>query len=125
MIELNLDRIRGNVQKAATEDLLDRATVFRGEMEPEALTLIDAELINRGVTVEQLQAHIDGRKDVMTRADGTVIKCSFCYRPAISQEWGWHKLFGWLPILPRIYSRCHDHASTAGASSAAVDNIES
>jgi hypothetical protein len=57
MIELNLDRIRRNVQKATTEDLLDRATVFRKEMEPDGLMLIDAELINRGVTVEQLQAH--------------------------------------------------------------------
>ena len=38
------ERIRDNVHKADTEDLLDRATVYRAGMEPEALEIIEEEL---------------------------------------------------------------------------------
>jgi hypothetical protein len=109
-IEIDLDRVRKNVKKASTEDLLDRATVYRKEMEPDALAIIDAELAERGITVENIESHLVSRRRTLTRADETAIKCSHCYKPAVCQGWGWHKLFGKLPILPRFYSWCEDHA---------------
>ena len=33
VMELNLERVRRNVEQASTEDLLDRATVYRAAME--------------------------------------------------------------------------------------------
>src|SRR5258708_7816623 len=56
-MELNLDRVRENVRQADTEDLLDRATVYRDGMEPEAILLIEAELRARGVTEADILAH--------------------------------------------------------------------
>lgn len=108
-MKLNLDRVRQNVRKADTEDLLDRATVYRSEIEAAALAIIDAELVNRNVTIEQIEAHCVARQETLSRDDGTTIKCSFCYRPAISSKWGWHRLFGILPIFRRRISWCAVH----------------
>ncbi len=109
MLELDPDRVRRNVRKASTEDLLDRATIYRSEMEPQALEIIDAELIARGITVEQVEAHLQARTRSLSRADGSVIKCSFCWRPAVKRGWGWHRLYGTIPIFPRMFSWCDDH----------------
>ena len=56
-MKLNLDAVEKNVAAATTEDLLDRATIYRADMEPEALTLIDAELFRRGVTATDINAY--------------------------------------------------------------------
>ncbi|MCE9533325.1 MAG: hypothetical protein K8T89_19685 [Planctomycetes bacterium] len=117
MLEFNLERVLTNVRNATTDDLLDRATVYRSEMEPEALRIIDKELIDRGVTVEQVQAHLESRQEVVARPDGTVVKCSFCWKPAIESGWSWHRLFGKIPIFPRKLARCGDHAKSAPGSS--------
>ena len=109
MIELNAERVRNNVRKAATEDLLDRATVYRGEMEAAALKIIDAELAERGVTVEEVQTHLEARRGVLSRSDGTVVKCHFCHRPAVAQQWSWHRFFGKIPLFPRRVARCVEH----------------
>ena len=108
-MELDLERVRANVRSAQTEDLLDRATIYRTEMEPEALEIIDAELIERGVTREQVQAHIDDTGDVLRRKDGAILQCSFCRKPATFQGWGWHRLYGEVPIFPRWFRWCKDH----------------
>lgn len=108
-LDLNLDRVRQNVQKASTEDLLDRATVYRSEMEVTALPIIDAELSKRGVSVDEVQAHLESRKQAKSRADGTILNCSFCYKPAMREGWGWHRLFGVLPVFPRPLAWCADH----------------
>jgi ATP-dependent helicase YprA (DUF1998 family) len=110
MLELNLERVRANARKATTEDLLDRVTVYRGGMEPAALEVIEAELIERGITVEQVRDHQEARRRALTRADGTVVKCSHCYRPAVARTWGWHKLFGRIPLFPRRLACCEEHA---------------
>ena len=47
MMELDLERVRANAQQASTEDLLDRATVFRDGMEPEALEIIARATVGR------------------------------------------------------------------------------
>ena len=109
-MELDLERIRENARKATTVDLLDRATVYRSGMESEALRVIEEELTRRGVTVEQVEAHLQDRKNSLTRADGTAIKCSYCRKPATVQGWGWQRLFGRIPIFPRLFAWCAEHA---------------
>ncbi len=54
----DLDAVEANVARAETEDLLDRATVYRNGMEPEALNLIDAELRARGIGDADLMARL-------------------------------------------------------------------
>ena len=107
-------RVRANVRRADTEDLLDRATVFRAGMEPEALDLIEAELRARGLSSAAMEAHAARRRDqIIPLPDGTAVRCSFCDRPAVDQGWGWHRLWGLLPVFPRYYSYCEHHRPAA------------
>jgi hypothetical protein len=108
-MELNLDRVRQNVHNATTEDLLDRATVYRPEMEKLALDIIDAELLARGITIDDVQTHLDARQDILTREDGSVVQCTFCHRPAIQKGWGWWRIYGLIPIWPRVITWCDVH----------------
>jgi hypothetical protein len=117
MLAFNADRVRENARKADTEDLLDRATVYRDEMEPEALRLIDAELAARAITVEQVREHLEARRSALTRPDGAIQKCAFCHRPALSREWRWHLLFGKIPVFPRRVARCLEHGGRAAVAS--------
>src|SRR5205085_8078170 len=100
-LELNLERVQANVRKAETEDLLDRATVYRAGMEPAALELIDAELRARGVGEAEIAAHVRRRSMTLYGADGLALKCGECRRPAVVRKWGWHRLWGLLPLFPR------------------------
>jgi hypothetical protein len=110
MLEFDADRVRRNVREATTEDLLDRLTVYREGMEPEALNLIGAELKGRGIRQEEIEAHAAERSlRTIPLPDGTVIKCSFCHRPAVEQGWGWHRLWGRVPVFPRYFFRCAEH----------------
>jgi hypothetical protein len=109
-IFFNLERVRRNVRVATTEDLLDRATVYRAGMEPEALDLIDAELDERGIGQDQIRDHARRRSaETSLLPDGTVVPCSFCHRPAVAEAWGWHRFWGLLPIFPRFYHYCGEH----------------
>src|ERR671938_2122749 len=93
------ERVKANVQKADTEDLLDRVTVYRPEMEPEAVFVIEDELRARGVTPAEIDEHARRREEAgLWAPDGFVAKCSFCYRPAVGRRWGWHRLSGRLPL---------------------------
>jgi ATP-dependent helicase YprA (DUF1998 family) len=113
-LRLDLDKVRANVQKADTEDLLDRATVYRGGMEPAALELIDAELRSRGVGEEAVAAHAARRGAGLTDADGLPMKCEKCRRPAVGQVWAWRRLFGVLPLFPRRMALCEVHQPASG-----------
>lgn len=107
---LDLDRIRKNLRTAEVDDLLDRVTVFRGEMEPEAVPLIEAELWARGVTDEEVEAHArryEGR--VVLLPDGSPASCTICQRPAVAEGWGWEWYLSFLPIFPRYYYYCRWH----------------
>jgi len=108
-MKLDLERVRRNVQDATTEDLLDRATVYRAEMEIEALSVIEGELAKRGVTVEQIETHLKQRNERLTRSDGTTVKCTFCWRPAVHSGWSWHRLWNTLPVFPRRFQWCDHH----------------
>jgi hypothetical protein len=114
-MQLDLDRVRANVQAAGTEDLLDRATVYRSGMEPEALAIIDDELIRRGVTEEELAEHTRRRACSITGPDGLPVKCKVCHRPAVVQELGWHWLWGLVPLFPRRLAYCEEHRPRRGS----------
>ncbi len=110
----DLERVKRNVRQATTEDLLDRATVYRAGMEPLALEVIDEELRARSITAEQLEAHADQRRQEITfLPDGTAIRCSFCHRPAVAEGWGWHRMWSVLPLFPRFYHYCDQHLPAA------------
>jgi hypothetical protein len=114
-MRLDLESVRQNVLKATTEDLLDRATVFRGGMESEALEIIDAELKARGYSSLDLDFHAQQRRsNVIVRNDGVAARCSYCMKPATSQGWGWHSIWGRFPLWPRYFHYCDEHRPGAG-----------
>jgi hypothetical protein len=109
-MHLNPERLRRNIEQASTEDLMARATIWREEMEPEALDLIDAELRKRGIGAAELQAHGEQHRLRAVRGpDGRVLRCSRCQRPAVTEGWGWHYLWGLLPLFPRRFAWCEEH----------------
>jgi hypothetical protein len=107
----NRERIRANVQAALTEDLLDRITVYREGMEPDAVALIEEELQRRGIGAEAITAHAERRRQgaVLCGADGLPLRCARCPRPAVGQTWQWHRLWGVLPVFPRRMAFCEEH----------------
>ena len=107
---LDLRRVEENARQAATEDLLDRVTVFRTGMEPEAIDIIETELRRRRVSPRQIEAHeARRRQETSPLPDGTVVRCDFCHRPAVAEDRGWRKLFGLVPLFPRRYHYCEEH----------------
>ena len=109
-MELDLRAIADNTRKASTEDLLDRVTIYREEMEPAAVDLMEGELARRGLTPHAIARHADSRQEEsMTNNDGTIIRCVRCDRPAVSRDWGWFKLWGRVPLFPAVQSYCAEH----------------
>lgn len=110
-MEFNLKRVAEFVHKAETEELLDRVTIYRAGMEPAALDLMEGELDRRGITRDEISAHNEERLiDAILLPDGTVLRCNYCFRPAIIRARGWHKLFGRVPIFPRFFAYCSSHS---------------
>jgi len=110
MLEFDPDRVTRNAQEASSEDLLDRITVYRDGMELKAVEIIEAELQNRGIGPKDIEAHATQRCiRMIPLPDGTALPCSFCHRPAVQQRWGWHLLWGYLPVFPRYLSYCELH----------------
>jgi hypothetical protein len=109
-MQLDLDRVRANVRRACTEDLLDRATVYREGMEPEALDIIDRELRDRGIGPAERDAHEERRRRrMLTGPDGLPVKCCRCDRPAVVERRGRHRLWRVLPLFPRRFAYCAEH----------------
>jgi hypothetical protein len=109
-MRFNLDKIRANVQAASTDDLLDRATLWRDGMEPAALDLIEAELRCRGVKADELEARsarLAG--EVISARDGLPALCYRCQKPAIERRWVWGKLWRLVPLFPRRANVCKEH----------------
>ncbi len=96
-------RLAANIRAATTEDLLDRATVYRQGMEESALELIDAELARRGVGRGRIEAH-EQTREVLVGKQGLPRKCHRCPRPAIVLVWGWHRMWGLIPLFPRKFT---------------------
>jgi hypothetical protein len=108
-MSIDTERVRQNAQKAITEELLDRLTVFRAGMEPEAIDIIEAELTRRGVTQEKIDEY-----DRLRRAKGLVggdvpRKCNFCDRPAVIRAWGLSHGRSLMPIWPWRFNYCEEH----------------
>jgi hypothetical protein len=109
-MRLDLKRVAEFIRRAETEELLDRVTVYREGMEPAALDLMEGELDRRGITREMIADHDEERKKTaIMLPDGTAKRCSCCYRPAVVETRGWHRLFGVLPIFPRLLPYCAVH----------------
>lgn len=103
-------RILDNARRAETEDLLDRVTLYRDQMEPDAVEVIEAELAGRGITPDDIRSHQrEYQHRVVRRSDGAVAKCSFCPRAATTSHRGWHKLWHLVPIFKRTYYACDEH----------------
>jgi hypothetical protein len=104
------DRLRLNARQTTTEELLDRVTVYRDSLESRAVEIIEAELRDRGVGPQEIEAHQTKRGTGLLRdAEGLVISCSFCTRPAVVQARAWHRLWGLLPVFPRWFNYCELH----------------
>jgi hypothetical protein len=109
----DLDRIRANVRQAETEDLLDRATVWRADMEEEALDLVNQELRRRGIKSIEVAAHDDARRQkLVLSSDGRPARCCECFRPASVQVRGWHWIWGRIPAFKRPFNYCETHRPT-------------
>jgi hypothetical protein len=110
-MEFNLKRVAEFIRGAATEELLDRVTVYREGMEPAALDLMEGELDRRGITREEIAAH-DARlrETAIMLPDGTAMRCSFCSSPAVVRARRWHRVFGVVPVFPTKFAYCAFHA---------------
>jgi hypothetical protein len=97
-MQLDLEKVRIYAKKADNRALLDRVTVFRQGMEPAAIEIIKIELLERAY------------KDLGIRGpEGLPRLCKKCALPAISREWGWLKVFGFIPLLPWQHLYCEEH----------------
>jgi hypothetical protein len=104
------DRVAKNAREAPTKDLLDRVTVYREGMEPEALRIIEDELRKRGVNWQEIVDHGQrSSRDAIVDANGIALPCSFCPAPAIAERWGWHWMWGKVPLFPRRLRYCREH----------------
>lgn len=109
-MHLNREVVRTNVQQAATEDLLDRATIYREGMEAEVLDLIEEELGRRGISTDAVAEHERKRREaVRFDSQGIALKCHRCRRPAVVETWGWHRMWGLVPLFPRRFAWCEEH----------------
>jgi hypothetical protein len=104
-----LERIRANVRSATTEDLLDRVTVYRAGMEPEALEIIEEELRQRNITEVDIAAHREQRQGLVMAPEGWPLRCSRCQRPAVAEAQEWHRIWGLIPVFPRRVPYCPEH----------------
>jgi len=116
LLRSELRRVAEFVRVAETEDLLDRVTVFRAGMEPVALDLMEMELFRRGLTPADIRAHERSRRaTAIMLPDGTALRCNFCSRPAVLRRWAWHRLFGRIPVFPRVFAYCPAHGGKSSA----------
>lgn len=98
------------VRSAATEELLDRATIFRGDHDPDAIIRFEQELRRRRVVQSEIDAHEQMRTEsAIARGDGSIQRCEFCERPAELTAWKWHRLWGKVPLFPRPMALCGHH----------------
>lgn len=110
MLDFDPKRFRKLAQDMSSEELMDRVTVYRSGMEPEAVEIIEAELARRKIGQLEIDAHAARRRETaFFRPDGTAVRCSFCDRPAVGQRWGWQWIWGKIPAFPRRFAYCEEH----------------
>lgn len=112
-MDWNEKKVLVNIRQADTGDLLDRVTAYRAGMEPEAIDIVEQELRRRGVTAAQIAEHRETcERECLYYDDGTARMCSLCRKPAVSEEWGWFRLFFVIPLIPRRVCYCKEHGAT-------------
>jgi hypothetical protein len=110
MLDFDPEAVRRNVRSASSEDLLDRVTAYRTGMESEAIKIVETELQRRGILAAEIEGHdADRARPVILRRQGFAYRCSYCDRPAAFRRWGWHWLWGLVPVLPCIQNYCDRH----------------
>lgn len=110
MFKFDRQKVIENVRLSSTEDLLARITAYRGGMEPDAIAIIEGELHRRGVAPFEIERHrSEMTRRVLFQAEGLAFQCSYCDRPAVMRAWEWHRLWGKIPVFPRIINRCEHH----------------
>ena len=109
-MQFDPQKVWANARQATTEDLLDRVTIFREGMEPEALSILEAELRERGVDRQAIEDHGRTQAEACLRSpEGAGLACSFCRKPAVVEAWGWQRLWKLVPIFPRRFRYCREH----------------
>jgi hypothetical protein len=109
-MQFEAEKVLTNAREATTEDLLERVTVYRGGMEPEAVRIIEAELHNRGVGPEEIERYrAEHAGQTIFLPNGVAARCSYCQRAAVAQGWAMHRLWGLLPLFPRRFYYCEEH----------------
>ena len=102
-----LRRVAEFIRERTLVILLDRVTVYREGMEPAAVDLMEGEARPRGFGREDIANHDAERHEkAIMLPDGTAMRCNFCFRPAVVRSEGWHKLYGLVPLFPRMFARC-------------------
>lgn len=110
MTDAEIAKVETYARTATTEELLDRATIFRADHDPDALDLFERELRRRRVDPAVIERHGQERAETaIVRSDGTVARCEFCDRPAEITAWKWQRLWGKVPIFPRPMALCGHH----------------
>ena len=71
---LELRPVAEYIRRATTEDLLDRVTVYRDDMEPAAVDLMENELWRRGLTRELMA--VDTSRDSAARGTEPILRIS-------------------------------------------------
>ena len=124
-MRLDLKRVAEFIRRADTEELLDRVTVYREGMEPAALDLMEGELDRRGVTHEEIAEHdAERRRTAIMLPDGTAVRCCLCSRPAVEEARGRHRIFGVVPIFPKLFAYCAEHSPSKSSRRADRDEAD-
>jgi hypothetical protein len=106
-VKASPERLLANIRTAATDDLLDRVTVFREAMEPEAVAVIEAELARRGLGPDEIHTHRHALQHRVLRDErGLVACCRRCPRAATQTARDWHRWLGLVPLFKRRFYYC-------------------
>jgi hypothetical protein len=110
LTDAEIAKVETFARAATTEELLDRATIFRADHDPDALERFERELRRRGLDGIEIERHGEKRAETaIVRSDGTVARCEFCERPAEITLWKWQRLWGKVPLFPRPMALCEHH----------------
>ncbi len=108
-LELNLERVKANVQKADIGGPARPGDGVPGRHGAGGAGADRRGAAGAGVGAAEIAAHWERRLGTLYDGDGLALKCVKCARPAVAQKWGWHRLWGVLPIFPRWKAYCEEH----------------
>jgi hypothetical protein len=121
IMEISPAKLLAHVAQMDQEELLDRVTVFREVMRPDAVEVMEAELARRGIGPDEIhQHHRQIKHRVLRDSHGIPAQCSWCERAAVEKREDFHKFWRLIPVAKRIWYYCDRHfaekKSAAGSS---------